>query len=238
MKAIIIDDEYLARENTKDCLKTWTNIQLIAECSNGLEAINCILQHQPDLVFLDIQMPQINGFEVLEMLEKKPQVIFLTAHDEFAVKAFEANALDYLLKPFSQARFDQAMEKAHLSISKSNDTLAPFKNDQNAQKILVKHQNNIVGIAIKEIVCISAWDDYVKIHTMESCYVKKQTMIHFESILPKNLFYKIHRSHIVNIGYVKSIELSHSDSKTVLLLNGLNLPISRNNDFPRIFRNQ
>ena len=186
MKVIIIDDEPLARSIVKEYLQSYTDVDIVAECSDGFEGMKAILQYEPELIFLDIQMPKINGFEMLELIENPPSVIFTTAFDEFAIKAFELNATDYLLKPFSKERFDKAMQKyLNQSITSSSnpviETAAQSPGQQN--RIVVKDGNKIKIIPVNQIHYLEAADDYVKIVTAEGSFLKKRTMNFFEQSL-------------------------------------------------------
>jgi len=229
-KAIVIDDEFLARNMVKECLLQHTEIEIVAECADGFEGIKAIQELKPDLIFLDIQMPRINGFEMLELIDEPPSVIFATAFDEFALKAFEANAIDYLLKPFSQMRFDQAIKKflqnANIgSIEKLLKTEG--KSEFEASRVVVKHQGNIRIIPAIDILYIEAWDDYVKIHTAENVFVKKQTLTFYENALSNKDFLRVHRSFLVNISQVTSIDQGSGENRELRLRNGFHLPVSR-----------
>ncbi|MCC7299360.1 MAG: response regulator, partial [Bacteroidia bacterium] len=181
MKIVIIDDESLARQYVKSCLKGHENIEICAECADGFEGIKAIQEHKPDLIFLDIQMPRINGFEMLELLEEVPSVIFTTAFDEYAMKAFEANAVDYLLKPFNQDRFNKAFSKVKINTnSASIFNESPAKSPEEANRIVLRHQGEIRIIPAADVMYIEAWDDYVKIHTAKEVFVKKKTLSYYE----------------------------------------------------------
>jgi two-component system LytT family response regulator len=231
MKAIIIDDEQLSRQIVKENLVAFPDIQVVAECQDGFEAFKAITELKPDLIFLDIQMPKINGFELLELLEEPPQVIFITAYDEYALKAFEANAIDYLLKPFSQLRFNQSMQKISRQISPApiqNLLQTQGKNDMESHRIVLKHLGNILILGIAEVQCIEAYDDYVKIHARNQVYVKKQTLHHFETVLPATDFVRIHRSFLVNLSHITAIGAGQGDTKEIRLKSGFVVNASRN----------
>src|SRR5262245_7311785 len=203
MKAIIIDDETLARSIVKEYLEKYPDVEIAAECNDGFEGVKAIQQQQPDLIFLDIQMPKINGFEMLELIDQPPAVIFTTAFDEFAIKAFEAHAIDYLLKPFSQGRFDKAIEKwKDQKDSKENTeelletaSLSPSQ----TQRIVVKNGSKIKIIPVQDVFYLEAADDYVKVHTQEGDFLKNKTMNHFEEVLDKQHCVRSHSSYIVNL---------------------------------------
>lgn len=228
LKALIIDDEFLARSVVKEYLQVHSDIEIIGESSDGFEALKTINNLQPDLLFLDIQMPKINGFELLELLEYSPTVIFTTAYDEFALKAFEVNAIDYLLKPFSQERFDTAINKA----KKNNglDQIQQFSSEnliqpEEKKRIVLKNQNEIKIILVDDVHYIESYDDYVKIHVGDKCYLKKKTMSYFENILtPK--FVRIHRGFLINMSFFEKI-INENLGYSIQLKNGIKLPVSK-----------
>lgn len=231
MKVIIIDDEPLARSIVKEYLQTYSSIRVVAECNDGFEGMKAILQFEPDLIFLDIQMPKINGFEMLELIENPPAVIFTTAFDEFAIKAFELNAIDYLLKPFSKERFDKAIKK-HLDqspdISPAQQVIETAANSPAQQnRIVVKDGSKIKIIPVNQIHYLEAADDYVKIMTPEGTFLKKRTMNFFEQSLAIHNFVRIHRSFIVNTQLITRIDQYEKDTHLVLLSTGARLPASK-----------
>lgn len=232
MRTILIDDESLARDIVKHYLSSFPDIEIVAECSDGFEGIKAITQHQPDFIFLDIQMPKINGFEMLELVEKHPAVIFTTAFDEYAIKAFEVNAVDYLLKPIEQGRFEQAIHKlsARLNSGDANTkelldsaALNPAQNN----RVVVKKNGVIKIIAVTDIHYLEADDDYVKLSTTEGIFHKNKTMSFFEQTLESSQFIRIHRSYIINLAQVTKIELKEKDSYIVLLKSDIWLPVSK-----------
>lgn len=236
IKTIIIDDEPLARQIVKEYLMAFPEIELVAECGDGFEAVKAINQHQPELVFLDIQMPKINGFETLELLDKKPEVIFTTAFDEYALKAFEQNAVDYLLKPFSTDRFEKAVSKFILAnTTKSGLNTGKIEQLDNAVKkhldeahrIVVKNGSNILILPVKEVLYIEAYDDYVKVFNKETFYLKKKTMSYYEDTLDSTQFVRIHRSFILNIDYITRIEPVDKNNQLAVLKTGIKLPLSK-----------
>ncbi len=232
-KVIIIDDEPLARSVVKEYLQKHAQLELVEECSNGFEGVKAVQQHQPDLIFLDIQMPKITGFEMLELIENPPHVIFTTAYDEFAMQAFEANAVDYLLKPFSQERFDKAiskwMEKNKTTDSKATENLLKeaARHPQQNERIVVKTGSKIKIIPVQEIHYLEAADDYVKIITAEGAFLKKQTMGYFEDVLDGSLFVRTHRSFMVNIQEITRIDPYEKENHVALLKSGAKIPVSR-----------
>ncbi|MBC7626417.1 LytTR family DNA-binding domain-containing protein [Ferruginibacter sp.] len=229
MKAIIIDDEPLARMMVKEYLQSYPNITVAEECNDGFEGIKAIQQHQPDLIFLDIQMPKINGFEMLELIDNPPQVIFTTAYEEYAIKAFDAHAADYLLKPFSKDRFDKAIQKLqqqHINVTQAVTETA-LKSTTQSNRIVVKDNGKIKIIPIAQVQYLEAADDYVKIITAEGSFLKKKTMQHFEDILPPQEFIRIHRSYIINASLITRIDQHEKDSHLALLTTGVHLPVSK-----------
>ncbi len=229
MKAIIIDDEPLARMVVKEYLQGYPHITLLQECNDGFEGLKAIQQHQPDLIFLDIQMPKINGFEMLELVDNPPQVIFTTAFEEYAIKAFDAHAADYLLKPFSKERFDKAMQK--LQLQRTNATQAIVETalelPVQANRIVVKDNGKIKIIPLGQVHYLEAADDYVKIYTAEGVFLKKKTMQYFEDTMPGQEFIRVHRSYIVNSQLITRIDPYEKDSHLVLLTTGARLPVSK-----------
>lgn len=231
LKCIIIDDEPLARALLREMLEAVDGIQIVEECANGFEGLKSIQQHQPDLIFLDVQMPKINGFEMLELIDSPPAVIFVTAFDEYAVQAFDVNAVDYLLKPIDPSRLEKAIAKIQgqqiatkeQQVEKVQNILLP----EQSQRVVVKEQGEIKIIPLDRILFLEAADDYVKVHIKEKYYLKYQTMARFEQQLPAQQFVRIHRSHIVNVSFINKIELLEKEQYTVLLNNGQNLPVSK-----------
>ena len=237
-KAIIIDDEQLSRSIIVKYLEHHSDITVVAQCNNGFEGLKAIQTHQPDLIFLDIQMPKINGFEMLELLDYMPVVVFSTAYDQYAIKAFELSAVDYLLKPYTQARFDEALAKAK---TKTKQT-APLTKQEVAglaqqhqqatesslSRIVVKVGTKIHIVPVTDITYIEAQDDYVAIHTDGQKYLKQMTMKYLESHLPAKDFVRVHRSYIVEVSQINKLELYGKDSHKALLQNGQWLPVSRN----------
>jgi two-component system, LytTR family, response regulator len=238
-KVIIIDDEPLARSVVKECLQQHTALQVVEECGNGFEGVKAIQQHQPDLVFLDVQMPKITGFEMLELLDNPPHIIFTTAFDEYAMQAFEANAVDYLLKPFSQERFDKAISKWMELKNNQHKTILPqlmeqvSKHPAHAERIVVKTGSKIKIILLQDIHYLEAADDYVKIVTAEGSFLKKSTMSYFENMLNANSFIRTHRSYIVNILQITRIEPYEKENHLALLKSGAKIPVSRSG-YPRL----
>jgi two-component system LytT family response regulator len=234
MRAILIDDEPLARAIVKEYLQRYPAIEIAAECNDGFEGVKAIQQYRPDLIFLDIQMPKINGFEMLELVEEPPAVIFTTAFDEYAIKAFETHAVDYLLKPFSQERFDKAIEKYLNQQGLQQQAAATdhllregIKLPSQADRIVVKNGGKIKIIPLAAIYYIEAADDYVKIHTREGYLLKNRTMAFYEKTLPPDRFVRVHRSYLVNIQEITRIDPYEKESYVVVLKSGAQLPVSK-----------
>ncbi len=235
MKVVIIDDEPLARSIVLEYLQEHKNIEVVAECGDGFQGVKAIAQHKPDLVFLDIQMPKINGFEMLELLEEVPSVIFATAFDEYAIKAFEANAIDYLLKPFSKERFDKAIEKwqqKQSTVVASENRVEQLLNNTTKQpdeknRIVVKVGADIRIVSVNDVMYFEAYDDYVKIFTKETYYLKKKTMNYYEDLLDSSKFFRTHRSFIINLQELTRIEPLEKNTYIALLKNGKKIPLSR-----------
>lgn len=232
-KVIIIDDEPLARSIVKEYLQKHPELDLVQECGDGFEGVKAIQQYQPDLVFLDIQMPKINGFEMLELTEQPPAVIFTTAFDEYAIKAFELHAVDYLLKPFNQERFDKALLKwqeqkttVHKEITKELLETAALSPVQNS-RIVIKDGSKIKIIPVQDVHYLEAADDYVKVFTKEGYFLKNKTMSHFEKALDPDMFVRSHRSYIINIQQITRIDPYEKDSHVAVLRSGIKVPISR-----------
>ncbi len=230
-RVIIVEDEEPARDLLKRYLSASTNIEIIGEFADGFEAAKAINSLKPDLVLLDIQLPRLTGFEILEIIEHPAAIIFTTAYDEYALKAFERNAVDYLLKPFSKDRFLQALERAKERMAAKSapnlETLAEnLTPNEPLNRIVVKTGKAIQVVPIEQIEMIEASDDYVSIYTNQERFVKKQTMKYFEERLNPNTFIRTHRSYIVNITQIASIELYEKDSYIGILRNGNKVKIS------------
>jgi two-component system LytT family response regulator len=233
IRAVLIDDEPLARDIVKYYLADYPEIEVVAECDDGFEGVKAIGLHKPDLIFLDIQMPKITGFEMLELIEEQPVVIFTTAFDEFAIKAFEVNAMDYLLKPIEKSRFDLALSKlpARLEAGHSESTRALLEtvttNAATSNRVVVKNNGVIKILAAADIHYLEADDDHVRLSTAEGMFVKNKTMAFFEQTLDPLVFIRIHRSYIINLSQVTKIELKEKDSYVVLLKSNIWLPVSK-----------
>jgi two-component system, LytTR family, response regulator len=231
IKTVVIDDEPLARSLVAEYLRSYPEIEIVQECNDGFEGVKAIGQHKPELIFLDIQMPRINGFEMLELIEEPPAVIFTTAFDEYAIKAFEAHAIDYLLKPFSKDRFEKALHK-WLHLRKTSTSAAPalpkeIRQPEESNRIVVKEGSNIRIIPVSEVIYLEAYDDYVKIFTSKEMFLKKKTMNFYESILDPAQFVRVHRSYILQLSQITRIEPLEKDSHVAKLKNGVSIPLSK-----------
>ncbi|MBN1158004.1 MAG: response regulator [Bacteroidales bacterium] len=246
IQSIVIDDEELSRELIKNFLKDLPDVEIVRECENGFEGIKAINELNPDLVLLDIQMPKLNGFEMLELVDRPPEIIFITAHNEYAIRAFEMNAVDYLLKPFPKERLINAVNKVRLRIFSGPDHKTPssgsdlYGRDENIsrliriplskclERIVVKSGNKIRVIPVGKINYLEAQDDYVMIYTDEGKHLKKGTMGYFEEHLDASAFVRVHRSYIVKIDQVSMIEPYSKDNYIMKLKNGAQIRVSRN----------
>lgn len=233
IKVIVIDDEPLAQSIVIEYLQAYPQFQIVQSCNDGFAGVKAIAQHKPDLIFLDIQMPKINGFEMLELIEQPPAVIFTTAFDEYAIKAFESHAIDYLLKPFSKDRFDKAIQKwlqqkEHLQ-GKPQVTLLTqeIRQPEERNRIVVKEGSNIKIIPVHDILYIEAYDDYVKIFTQKEMFLKKKTMSFYEQSLNPAQFVRVHRSYIIALQQLTKIEPSEKDTYVGLLKQGAKIPLSK-----------
>lgn len=229
LKAIIIDDELPARELIKVYLKDDSQVEVIGEAENGFAGAKIINELVPDLVFLDIQMPKINGFEMLELIENQPNIIFCTAYDQYAIKAFEQNAIDYLLKPFTKERLVEAIKKVKQNDQKTNIQEASIESidyGHPLQRIVVKDRKEIVIIGVQEIQYIEAQDDYVAIHSVKGKWLKQKTMKYFEKALNEEQFVRIHRKYILNIEAISKLDKLGKETYMVLLKSGDSIPVS------------
>ena len=232
-KALIVDDEELARKLLREMLGSHPEIEVAAECGNGMEAVKAAGEHRPDLLFLDVQMPKLTGFDVLELIDRdNVGVIFVTAYDQYAMKAFEVHAVDYLLKPFSRERFEAALGRAkHQKPQKEVDAgelaAAARPAGEYAERIVVKDGTKVTLIPVLKLDYAEALDDYVSLVTEGKKHLKQQTLSGLELALDPKLFVRIHRSYLVNLERVTRIEPYGKDSKVAILTNGVRLPVSR-----------
>lgn len=231
-KTIIIDDEPLARQLIKSFLQPYKEITIVAECGDGFEGFKMIQEHNPDLIFLDVQMPRVNGFELLELLEAPPSVIFTTAFDEYALKAFETNAIDYLLKPITKERFERSIQKWLADVSSRPAIAAGTLPESNVyegyqHRIVVKDNGLIRIIPAQDIHYIEANDDYIKIVTKDGSFLKKSTLSHVEQALDPQQFVRVHRSYLIPVSQLLRIEPYEKDSHIALLHSGAKVMVSK-----------
>lgn len=233
IRAVIVDDEALARTLVREYLDGHEDIEIVGECANGFEAVQTVNDVEPDLVFLDIQMPKLDGFEVLELLGDSVHVIFVTAYDEFALKAFEVHAVDYLLKPFSPERFAEALEQVRLRIGRAGDqpasrVLAEVQASRDrTDRVLIRSGPNVHVIPLDQIDYVQAQDDYVAYMVKGKELLKQQTLADAEKTLDPLRFVRIHRSHILNLDRLSKLELYAKDSYAAILKDGTRLAVSR-----------
>lgn len=230
---VLVDDEPPARALLREYLSQDPAVTLLAECANGYEAVKAVHDLAPDVLILDIQMPKLNGFEVLELLEESPEVIFSTAHDQHALKAFEIHAADYLLKPFDAQRLHQALDKTRQRLDtgapRDLGQLSAYEQErrQPLQRILVRDGAQIHVISVDEIAYLESQDDYVKIHTQKTALRKKQTLSSLQAVMDAQRFVRIHRCYLLNLDHLERIEPYSKDGKVAFLTGGARLPVSR-----------
>ncbi len=231
-KVVIVDDEPLARQLVRTLLTPYGDIEIAEECSNGFEGFKAIQETQPDLVFLDVQMPRLSGFEMLEILDTCPSVIFTTAFDNYALQAFDAHAVDYLLKPITKERFEQAMRKWLQQTGehdrKVQELIQQHTTSTYEHRIVVKDNSKIRIIPTQDIHYIEASDDYVKIISTDGTYLKKSTMARIEQNIDPQQFVRVHRSFLVPVTQLLRIEPYEKDSHIAILQCGVKIPVSRN----------
>ena len=234
IRTIIADDEHLARESLSQLLQAFDTIEIVAECQNGFEVIQTVREKKPDLLFLDIQMPKLDGFDVLELLgDESPVVIFVTAYDEFALRAFDTFAVDYLLKPVKTERLASALERAEekFRLSQLERYMQMTQKHQTAnqpiQRICVREQSVVHIIPATEIMFIEAQEDYININSVKGEYLKNDQLSRITALLDERVFCRIHRSYLININFIDRIESLTKDRRIVVLKNKKKLPISR-----------
>jgi len=240
IKTLIIDDEPLARSIIKDYLAQYPEFEILQECNDGFEAVKAIAEHQPELIFLDIQMPKISGFELLEILESPPAIIFTTAFEEFALRAFEQHAIDYLLKPISKDRFDRALQKYLSNKVPQQDKTKKLintlqENKTYIERILIKTGTTLKIIPIEKIIYLSADDDYVNVHTDNGDFLSNKTMTYFESHLDPAVFVRVHRSFIIRIDQIVRIDPYERDSHRAILRNKASINVSKSG-YPKLMK--
>ncbi len=233
IKAVLVDDEELARGYLRELLAPHPDIVVAAECANGFDAVKAIADTSPDLLFLDVQMPKLDGFEVLELIEpsQAPVVVFVTAYDQYAMRAFDAHAVDYLLKPFSPQRFERSLERARARLGERRTLpeIAPEARPAGVytQRIVVKDGTRVHIIPVARLEYVAAQDDYVALHSEGKSYLKQQPIAAVEALLDPACFVRIHRSAIVNLERVARIEPYGKESRIAILTDGTRLPVSR-----------
>jgi two-component system LytT family response regulator len=231
MRVIIVDDEPLARAVLREYLASHPDIEIAGECANGFEAVKAIAELAPDLAFLDIQMPKLDGFEVAELAGSKTRYLFVTAYDQFALRAFEVHAVDYLLKPFSRERLDQALAHAR-GLMKAEPQVAPLlaqaaQRNLPLDRVLIRDGARVHVVPVAHIAYAEAQDDYVLIHADGRSYLKNQPLSELEGQLDPSAFVRVHRSYIVNIAAIRRIEQASKDTHCAVLDGDVRIPISR-----------
>jgi two-component system LytT family response regulator len=232
VSALIVDDEELARHVLRELLQSHPEIRILGECANGFEAVKSIAEHKPDLVFLDIQMPKLTGFDVLELIETDIAVVFVTAYDQYAMRAFEVHAVDYLLKPIGRERFEEALGRARKRIGEKKPAAlelaaAARPPQQFVERVVVRDGTRVTLIPVAKLDYVEAQDDYVALASQGKKHLKQQTIASVEAGLDPERFVRIHRSYIVNFERVVRIEPYGKDSRLAILADGTRLPVSR-----------
>jgi two-component system, LytTR family, response regulator len=232
LRTLIVDDEELARKVLRELLRVHDEIEIVAECKNGLEAVKSVAEHKPDLLFLDVQMPKLTGFDVLELIGTELSVIFVTAYDEYAMKAFEVHAVDYLLKPVGKDRLAAALQRVRVRSKEklpapAELTAASRPAGQFAERLVVKDGTRVTLIPVAKLDYAEAQDDYVALASEGKKHLKQQTIASLEAALDPKQFVRVHRSYVVNLERVTRIEPYGKDSRVAVLSSGVRLPVSR-----------
>lgn len=236
IRVAVVDDEELARQVLREYLSAHADLELVAECANGFEAVKAVAELKPDLVLLDIQMPKLDGFEVLELIGSEPAVVFVTAYDNYAIRAFEVHAVDYLLKPVGAERFEAALRRArerlggklpHQTLSPAELAAAARPPSQYVDRIPVRDGTRVFIIPVAKLDYAEAQDDYVALAAEGKKHLKQQTISSLETALDPSRFLRIHRSYIVNLERVARVEPYGKDSHVAVLSNGAQLPVSK-----------
>jgi len=230
--ALIVDDEDLARHVVRELLAAHPEVAILAECANGFEAVKAFAEQKPDLIFLDVQMPKLTGFDVLELVGEDVSVIFTTAYDQYAMRAFEVHAVDYLLKPIGKERFEEALARAKRRLGEKMPPAQKLAESarppqQFLERIVVKDGTRVTLIPIGKLDYAEAQDDYVALASQGKKHLKQQTIASLEACLDPNCFVRVHRSYIVNLERVVRIEPYGKDSRLAILADGTRLPVSR-----------
>ncbi len=233
VKVAIVDDEEPARKLLREYLSAYDDVEIVSECANGFEAVKAVTDLKPDLLLLDIQMPRLDGFEVLELIGHEVDVIFVTAYDKYALRAFEVHAVDYLLKPFSSDRLREALDHARKRLATKEklpvEDLAASARPAGAklERVLIRDGSNVHVIPVSKLDYVDAQDDYVCFRSEGKRYLKQQTLGDVETDLDPSQFVRIHRSYILNIDRLARLELYAKDSHAAILRDGTRLPVSR-----------
>ena len=229
----IVDDEDLARAVVREYLTRMPDVRLVAECANGFEAVKAVAEQKPDLLLLDVQMPKLDGFEVLELVGKDVAVIFTTAYDEYALRAFEVHAVDYLLKPFSEERLAEAIDRARNRIGRlERETVEDITREArpgqgHATRVLVRDGSRVHVLPVARIAYVQAQDDYACYSCDGKDYLKEQTLAQVEATLDPSKFARIHRSYLLNLDFLARVELDERENRIAVLTDGRRLPVSR-----------
>lgn len=231
-RALVVDDEELARHIIRELLQPHSEIEVVAECANGFEAVKAFAEYKPDLIFLDVQMPKLGGFDVLELIGTEPIVIFVTAYDQYAMRAFDVHAVDYLLKPIGKQRFEEALARAKGRLGEkmpaAQELAAAARPPQQfLERLVVKDGTRVTLIPVTKLDYAEAQDDYVALASQGKKHLKQQTITSLEACLDPTSFVRIHRSYIVNLERVARIEPYGKDSRLAILSDGTRLPVSR-----------
>ena len=235
LRLVIVDDEALARAVVREYASADASLEILAECANGFDAVKAVAEHKPDLVLLDVQMPKLDGFEVLELIGTDQIVVFITAYDQYALRAFDVHAVDYLLKPFSAERFQEAMarvrERVQARGASAPDVAALVRDAKPrtgpAERVLIRDGANVHVLPVDAIDYVEAQDDYVAFKSDGKQYLKDQTLAAVEATMDPSRFVRIHRSYLLNIDRIAKVELYAKDSRIAILRDGTRLPVSR-----------
>ena len=227
LRVVIVDDEALARALLKEYLQAHPDVEVVAECANGFEAVKAVSELKPDLLFLDIQMPRLDGFEVLELIGRDVDVIFVTAYDKYALRAFEVHAVDYLLKPFSEERLAESLRQVRAKLPVDELTRDARPEGTKVERVLIRDGAQVHVIPVGKIDYVEAQDDYVAYRTDGKQFLKQQTLAQAEASLDPARFVRIHRSYILNVERLAKLELYAKDSHAAILRDGTRLPVSR-----------
>jgi len=233
IRIVVADDEDLARSLVREYLKDSIDVQIVAECANGFQAVKAVTELKPDLLLLDIQMPRLDGFEVLDLVGRETNVIFITAYDQYAIRAFDVHAVDYLLKPFSAERLAEALDRARRKIAKGESTTPTALATEGRapgtkqDRILIRDGSDVHVIPVAKIDYVEAQDDYVCYRAEGKRLLKQQTLADAEAVLDAARFVRIHRSYILNVDRLAKLELYAKDSHAAILRDGTRLPVSR-----------